>query len=299
MLKRTILLAAFCIAIIAGCSSKSSTENEPAPVTTTVGNSTSKQTGMYEIPGKSFIRSATCKFKVKDVLNTTNDIENIIESNGGFITSAEMKSNKDFSNKINVSEDSALTITAYTVSNDITLRIPNDKMDNTLRSIGKYIEYADYRIIKAEDVSLQLKAAERTASRLEKQEHLLTEAIGKNQKKLSDTKDVVQEIINADEKADNTDLNSLAMKDDVVYSTVSLTLYQDQTIKKEMSAIIPVADEYRPGFGKRIMMGFADGWKIIEELLVFVSKMWGLVLVLLAGFYIWKKTKVWWTGKPA
>ena len=136
---------------------------------------------------KKFIRTADVKFKVKAVINTTYDIENICSANGGFVTSTNLTSDIIKSEETPVNEDSILQTTSYNVTNNIILRVPNNKLDTTLKEIAKNISYLNYRIIKADDVCLQMFGNTLAQKRLAKQEARLTNDIDANNKKLQET----------------------------------------------------------------------------------------------------------------
>ena len=127
------------------------------------------------------------KFKVKSVIKSTYDIENITNKLGGFVTYTNLSSIINNVTTIAVSADSSLETTYYTVTNSIILRVPNTKLDTTLKEISKNIDYLDFRIIKAEDVALQILSNNLTQKRSAKNEERLTNAIDNKGKKLNET----------------------------------------------------------------------------------------------------------------
>ncbi len=88
-----------------------------------------------------FIRTADLKFKVKSVIKSTYNIEEITSRQGGFVTYTNLTSSIDKITPTAVSADSSLETTQYTVTNSITLRVPNIKLDTTLKEISKNIDY--------------------------------------------------------------------------------------------------------------------------------------------------------------
>jgi hypothetical protein len=105
---------------------------------------------------RRFIRTADLKFKVKSVVKATYGIEDIVGQQGGFVTYTNLYSTIDYVNSTAISADSTLETTHFTVLNSMTIRIPNRKLDTTLKAIAKHIDYLDHRIITADDVALQL-----------------------------------------------------------------------------------------------------------------------------------------------
>ena len=103
-----------------------------------------------------FVRTADLKFKVNNVSQTTAVVEDIASKQGGFVTYTHLASDIDHVSTIPVSPDSSLETTYYNVTNSMVLRVPNTKLDTTLKEIARSVDYLDYRIIKADDVALQL-----------------------------------------------------------------------------------------------------------------------------------------------
>jgi len=122
---------------------------------------------------RKFIRTANLKFKVKDVIKSTYDIEDITAKEGGFVTYTNLSSSISDVQKKAISEAETLETTHYVVTNEIILRVPNNKLDETLKEISRNIDYLDYRVIKAEDVALQLLANKLTQKRAAKNEQRL------------------------------------------------------------------------------------------------------------------------------
>lgn len=132
---------------------------------------------------RKFIRTADLKFRVEDVKNATYKIEDLIAKYDGFVSYTNLLSNVDNRSVIPISADSSLETIYYTVENNMTLRVPNIKLDSTLKDIAKQIDYLDYRVIKANDISLLLFSNKLTQKRLKKHSDRLSEAIdnkGKN-----------------------------------------------------------------------------------------------------------------------
>ena len=114
---------------------------------------------------RKFIRTADARFKVKDVAQSTYKIERLTQNVGGFVTLSELRSSVTENDETQISQDSLLKTTRYEVNNTITLRVPNVKLDTLLRSLAKEVQFLDYRVIKADDVNLQLLANELSQKR--------------------------------------------------------------------------------------------------------------------------------------
>jgi len=236
-----------------------------------------------------FIRTADLKFKVKSVIKSTYNIEGITNRLGGFVTFTNLTSNIDHVTNTAVSADSSLETTYYTVSNSITLRVPNTKLDTTLKEISKNIDYLDYRIIKADDVALQILSNNLTQKRSTKNEQRLTNAIDNRGKKLTETTVAEEVLLSKQEQADNAKVSNLSLMDQINFSTINLSIYQRQTIKRELISNDKNIDEYEPGFGSKIIEALKFGWDILEAFLVFLIKLWGLFLFGIVAYILYRK----------
>lgn len=237
---------------------------------------------------RKFIRKADLKFKVENVLKSTYDIENITSTHGGYVTYTNLSSNIERTKKTDITADSTLKSTYYEVTNKITLRVPNTKLDTTLKDISRNIDFLDYRIIEAENVFLQLLANELTQIRSEKNEERLTEAIDQRGKELTETALAEQLLLRKQELADQAKIANLSLQDQIDFSTVELYIYQSQTIKKELIANEKNITEYEPSFGTKIFNSLKFGWELLEALLVFLVKLWGFLVLGIIVFMAYK-----------
>ncbi len=239
-------------------------------------------------PERKFIRTADIKFKVKNVTNTTTDIEDICTAQGGFVIYTNLASNVDEHTETPISADSLLETTFYTVTNTMTLRVPNTKLDSTLNDIAKLVDYLDYRIIKADDVRLQILANDFTQKRATSNYSRITNDIEKNRQKLSETTDAEEMVLSKQEQADNAKIDNLSLNDQIKFSTLNLSIYQRQGVKRVIIFNESNTDKYEISFGYKLLEGFTYGWNLLKAFFVVISKLWS---VLLLGFLIYAGCK--------
>jgi len=237
---------------------------------------------------RKFVRTAELKFRVRNVFKSTYDIENITGRHGGFVTYTNLTSNVEYVTNIDVSADSALNTTYFTVNNSITLRVPNTELDTTIREITRNIVYLDYRIIKADDVALQILSNKLTQQRAEKSEERLDQAIDNRGKKLRETTEAEELLQRKEEQSDNALISNLALADQVNFSTVKITIYQRQQSIRELVSNNRIIKEYRPGLAKRLLESLKFGWRILEEIFVFIVKLWALILLAIVIYILYR-----------
>ncbi len=240
---------------------------------------------------RKFIITGDIKFKAKNVIKATYNIEDITHKEGGFVTSTTLASNTDYITTTPVSIDSSMVTTFYTVSNTLILRIPNYKLDTALKQIAKNIDYLDHRNLKKEDVALQLLTNELAQKRANKTKQRLSNAIDKKGQKLDDIVSAEQILSNKEEQSDNAKLSNMSINDQIAYSTVSLVVYQPQTVKREMICNHKSIEPFEPSFGSKIVDSMQFGWTIIKEIFLFIVKSWAILLFVGLAFFLYRKYK--------
>src|SRR6187431_2047217 len=155
IVKRGLILLAV-ISLIISCKKSEAPSEELADAKISSDTISSSAAVEKEGSTRKFIRTADIKFKVKNVTQSTYTIENITNKFDGFVTYTNLQSTiiDEFETKISL--DSTLQTIRYNVENDITIRVPNKRLDTVIKSIAKQIDFLDYRIIKADDVSLKM-----------------------------------------------------------------------------------------------------------------------------------------------
>lgn len=246
----------------------------------------------------TFIRTADIKFKVKDVKQSTFDLEDLVSKHGGYITYTNLSSNISYQNKIQVTEDSCKERTYYTVENSVTMRIPNTELDAVLRGMAPLMDFLDHRTIKADDIKYTLLSNQLAENRYKNHKQRFTKAIDNKGKKLKETANAEDELLIKEEIADNTKIEALELMDKVSYSTVTLYIYQPQTMKEAVIASEKIIPPYVPSFGQRLGKSFTDGWHVFEQIILFFVNIWG-VLVLMVGMFILIRWLVFYLSKPS
>ena len=117
---------------------------------------TSASTSGFADTSKIFVRTAQLKFRTPEALKATLAIEDIAARHQGFVTRNHLHQEQRGLKLTKVSPDSSLETIRYVVMNHLTIRVPNSMLDTTLRAIGRWAEYLDFRHVDAADVELDL-----------------------------------------------------------------------------------------------------------------------------------------------
>ena len=287
-----IVLTLLALGLVLSCKESASKENA-AYMEEAVTDSTSVISSSAAVENKNsnrkFVRTADVKFKVKNVAKSTYAIEDATTKFGGFVTYTNLQSNIHSEDRTKVSQDSTLVTTKYKVDNNITIRVPNTKMDTVIKTIAKQIHFLDYRIIKANDVSLQMLSNELAQKRSNSSEKRLANAIDSKGKKLNQVVDAEATLEAKKEQNDASKLQNLSLQDQVNFSTLTLNIYQDESIKQEMVANEKSINAYRPNIGLQIWDSVKTGWFILEHIISFIVVLWPFALIGFLGFMGYKK----------
>jgi hypothetical protein len=223
--------------------------------------------------GRKFIRTAELKFQVSDVTTTSTNIESIVRNQGGFVTYTNLSSSIDNRETLQVSRDSSLETIYYIFSNELKLRVPNRKFDSTLNAITSLVDFLDYKVIQADDVSLQLLDNQLTKKRANKT----------NGKTSAETETYSKE------KADEAEIADRGLSDQLRFSTIRLVFSQRQSIKRSMIPNNKDIAAYTPNIFVKIWDAIKIGWTKVEDLFLFAIEMWGVILLAILAWLLFKR----------
>ncbi|MFN7045791.1 MAG: DUF4349 domain-containing protein [Flavobacterium sp.] len=287
-----IVLTLLALGLVLSCKESASKENAAyAEEATTDSTSVISSSAAVENKNsnRKFVRTADVKFKVKNVAKSTYAIEDATTKFGGFVTYTNLQSNIHSEDRTKVSQDSTLVTTKYKVDNNVTIRVPNTKMDTVIKTIAKQIHFLDYRIIKADDVSLQMLSNELAQKRSNSSEKRLENAIDSKGKKLNQVVKAEETLEAKKEQNDASKLQNLSLQDQVNFSTLTLNIYQDESIKQEMVANEKSINAYRPNIGLQIWDSLKTGWFMLENIVSFLVVLWPFALLGFLGLLGYKK----------
>jgi hypothetical protein len=287
--KRGLILLALITILISCKKSEASEEVSTDAIATSADSISSSAAVEKEGSSRKFIRTADLKFKVKNVTQSTYAIENITNKFDGFVTYTNLQSVIINQFETKVSQDSTLQTTHYNVENNITIRVPNKRLDTVIKSIAKQIDFLDYRIIKADDVSLKMLSNQLSQKRSNNIENRIEKAIDTKGKKINDIMDAETNLANQKEQSDTSKLENLSIQDQVNFSTLTIQIYQHESVKQEMNANTKDYNYYKPNIGIRILDSLKTGWYVLLDIIVFLFQIWWLLFISIGGFLLYKK----------
>ena len=286
-MKTKIICLGICFALfLAACSGKKDARERYE-----IANSSADSTSIAAktdttLSAPKLIKTANMNFKVKNVQRACEDISILTASYRGMVMHHAMQSavQRNYDNPI--SRDSVIHVSSYNTTADMTVRIPSEKMDEFMNTVGKMAIYINTRNMDIEDKTLDY-----LASNLKVQSR--SEIIA--QQKTSNIK-----IKNAE--------SVMALKDDLIdqkisnrridyetkYSTISLSFYQTNTVAKEI-IVNDDPSSFRVPFFTQLGNSIVNGWAGFNDAIIFLANLW--VLFVLAaivwyGYLLYKRKQV-------
>jgi hypothetical protein len=101
-------------------------------------------------------------------------------------------------------------------------------------------------------------------------------------------------VLNKQMHGDDARISNLSLIDQIRFSTVNLSIYQRQAIRRELIPNYKNIDAYEPSFGSKIHSAFRSGWKVFESIVLFLFQIWGLFFFGLVIYGIYKSYRQWW-----
>ncbi len=272
-----------------------SSNNEVNPTSVETEAPLSSTAATHQDAEKEFIRKADLSMEVENVYKSTTKIESKISELGGFVANSSLNSRVFSTETFPISSDSALEIRKYTVNNEMTIRIPQKELGNFLSSLGEEMKFLYFRNISAQDVSLNFIAAELEKERLNSTRDQLGE-LNHQKGKITDKQGIANNMDHKKSEANRQEISILKMKDDVVYSTVSLLIQEKEKVAQTM-VINPnnYDDKYRPDFLYRAKVSVTEGFHFFQTICIGLLYIWPVwLLAILIYFFVkhqLKKTK--------
>lgn len=228
----------------------------------------------YQNENRDLIRTADLNMEVENVYQSTQKIEMKIAELGGFVSQSNLESSVLSQEIFAVDSDSALEVKKYRVSNQMTLRVPQRELGNFLNSLSNEIEFLYFRNISAEDVSLNFVQAELEKERIGSANQKLEE-ISQENGKIKEKQSVANQMDNHNSDANLQMINTLRLKDEVAFSTVSLLITEKEKIAETM-VINPVhfEDKYKPEFGYRAKNSLKEGFYLFQTICIGLLYLW-------------------------
>ena len=112
----------------------------------------------------------------------------------------------------------------------------------------------------------------------------MTDAIDNKGKRLNDVGSAEENILRKQEQSDMAKLTNLQILDKIKYSTITLYLYQNQSIRCEMIVKEKMIEPYSPPFDARFIEALKSGWNIVLVTCLLIANIWPVIMISLFVF---------------
>ena len=250
------------VALLFGCQNSSNQFDKVEKLSDSVS-----ATGLTDDAAK-LVKTASINIKVKNVEEGTSAVSALANKHGGMVYFQNFQSTGGETKELKVSDDSLLVISTSTPQAAITVRIPSQNLDVFLAETAHLGYYTHNSELKIDDKSLVY-----LGNLLKQKNRSELPALSKR-------------------RADSTTLPSIQVKDEAVeqfiqnksidadaaYSTVSLQLFQNTVVRREMMANYAIAD-YDLSFATRLKQALSSGWEAFINFLIAMTHLWVFILL--------------------
>ena len=225
------------------------------------------------------VKTAGLHCKVHDVEKSTRAVSAIAQQFGGMVFNLSMEYEETGRNELPLSADSLMIVTVATPQANMTIRMPSQNLEAFMYGVADIGYFTKSSTLNIDDRSLQylennLKQQSRTA--------VITGSSLRRDKSFTHTRAIQVKDDVIDKQLANKSIDA-----QVNYSTVSLTLYQNQVIRKEVVANYAVAD-YQLPFSQRLGNAISNGWQMFQSFLLVLAHLWMFVFITAGGYFYYR-----------
>lgn len=225
------------------------------------------------------VKTASLHLKVKDVMQSTRATSDLVRAFGGMVFDQSLESVETGRSELKVSDDSLLVVTTVAPQATITARIPSESLETFLYHVADLGYFTGSSNLHIDDKSL---AYLENALKQKKRQVVLTQP--PHRKATSGAS--LQTVYVMDDAIEQQIANK-AIDADVRYSTVSLQLFQNGIVRKEVVANYDLS-AYRLPFHHRLGNAFENGWQAFLTFLLALAHLWLFILVAAAVFFSYR-----------
>ena len=225
------------------------------------------------------VKTAGLHCKVHDVEKSTRAVSAIAQQFDGMVFNLSMEYEETGRNELPLSADSLVIVTVATPQVNMTIRMPSQNLEAFMYGVADIGYFTRSSTLNIDDRSLQylennLKQQSRTA--------VITGSSLRRDKSFTHTRAIQVKDDVIDKQLANKSIDA-----QVNYSTVSLTLYQNQVIRKEVVANYAVAD-YQLPFSQRLGNAISNGWQMFQSFLLVLAHLWMFVFITAGGYFYYR-----------
>ncbi|MBT2557523.1 DUF4349 domain-containing protein [Hymenobacter sp. ISL-91] len=216
---------------------------------------------------RKLVYHATVRMKVADLARTNQRMDSLTRAVGAFVEgSSEEREDGEWRHEMKI-------------------RVAPARFQTLLGGLGR-LGTVEFKRLSTDDVTSQhADISARLASKRALEQRYL-ELLNKANK-VPDMLEIEEKVGEIREEIEATQSRLRTLNDEVTYSTITLTYYQELSQRQPDAPVL--------SFGSRLLASFYSGWQLLTELmlgLVATWPLWLLAAVLLVGWRAWRRRRV-------
>lgn len=216
---------------------------------------------------RKVIKTASFRFEVKDMHESSSKIESLVRDFGGDITAMNQST------------------TNYHINNEITIRVPDESFEKLLHAISPESINTNHKKIYSEDLTEEYVDI---GARLKNKR----EVHGKYVQLLRNKAKTVEEVLKAEEairqiqeEIEAREGRMRYINNKTAFSTINLSLYQKVDYVAEATE-----DPYEVTIADRFKNSFMNGWEMVIGIVLILINFWPIVFIL--GLIVWRRNAI-------
>lgn len=249
------------------------------------------QSEQAHLADKKFIVNVSSSFSVKDVVATTETLENLTVQMGGYVQSSRIFHETNYVKTYPIGDGKLKTLSEFVRHGELIVRVPQGKVSEFLKGVQGQVVFLDGREFTAQDVALDLQRKALNAQIEAQKQAKLAELSATKTDDLADKSAHVDDIISSKYRQAIAELDRREIAEKVVFSTILLNFRQNPEIFEN---IMPDTNAYidgdnRANFGHKLRQNLLDGWLIFLECILWLANLWAFMVGLVVLVVLWKK----------
>lgn len=210
------------------------------------------------------IKSATARYKVKNVKKATYDIKMLARKHKAYISDLR------FENDL------------YKKENRFTIKVPKNQFDVLMDSVHTVVDFVEHENISTKDVTEEYMDLEtRLKTKIEVKVRF-ENILRKNAKTVEDILKTEDKLRVIQEEIESAQGRLKYLTNKVAFSTIQIDLYESVDYVEEPTS-------YSKTFLDKAKQGISNGWAFIEGFIIVLINIWPLLIIGTISFILVKK----------
>jgi hypothetical protein len=262
------------------CSSSHPNLNDQEAALVTTADSTTFAHDITDInsPSRKHVRTADVTCRVANAFSAATKLEHATRNFNGYVVASTLNNQLGAVQDLPYRNDSIKRVQLYSAVANLTLRVPVEKLDSLVWSLGDVAEFVSTRTLKDDDKTLQYLGNslknEIPAPKVVPNKH-------------TDAVEVATMQDNKEREIVDRQIANLAILDDTHYATLSIELSQAQ--QADVQILVNPDSITRAGFGTELLDALRTGGIALRNVVLFFLQIWPFILIAIAGIFGYKK----------